>query len=67
MIKDHLAPHGRLYLVYQQLAASQAKKTVETLSEVVGGHGFTVGDVLIQDLPAGRVACVVAEDEPTSS
>lgn len=60
VVRNHLAPGGRLYLAYEPLVADQARKTVETLSAVLDGHGFTVSDVLVQDLSATRVGCVIA-------
>ena len=38
IIKDHLAPDGSLYLVYQPLVAHEARETVETLSAVLDDH-----------------------------
>jgi SAM-dependent methyltransferase len=61
VVRDHLAPGGRLYLVDQPLVADDAAQSAETLSTVLAGHGFTVSDRLVHELPAGRVACVVAE------
>lgn len=61
IIKDHLAPGGSLYLVYQPLVAHEARETVETLSAVLENHGFMVSDALDQDLSTGREVRVIAE------
>jgi cyclopropane fatty-acyl-phospholipid synthase-like methyltransferase len=63
VIRDHLAPGGRLYLVYQPLVAREAAETVEKLSAVLDNHGFVVGEALVQNLSSGRALCVVAWDE----
>ncbi len=63
IIKDHLAPGGSLYLVYQPLVVHEARETVETLLAVLENHGFMVSDALIQDLSTGRVICVIAEKQ----
>jgi cyclopropane fatty-acyl-phospholipid synthase-like methyltransferase len=60
IVRDHLAPGGHLYLVYQPLVADQAEATAETLSTVLTGNGFTVSDILVHDLSASRVTCVVS-------
>lgn len=65
LIRNHLSPGGRLYLVYQPLEAGKAQETVETLTSVLDHHGFTVVEVLVHDLPAARVTCVIAEDRPS--
>jgi cyclopropane fatty-acyl-phospholipid synthase-like methyltransferase len=65
IIREHLAPRGRLYLVYQPLMADQARPTVDALSVVLADHGFIVSEVLVQDLASGRVVCVIAESGPT--
>jgi cyclopropane fatty-acyl-phospholipid synthase-like methyltransferase len=60
VVRQHLAPEGRLYLAFQPLAAHETRATVERLSALLPGHGFTVADVRVDDLPSGRVACVSA-------
>jgi ubiquinone/menaquinone biosynthesis C-methylase UbiE len=62
VIRDCLAPGGRLCLVYQPLAADQAQQTVDTLSAMLHAHGFVVSDTMVDDLASGRITCVVAQD-----
>ena len=62
VIRDCLAPGGRLCLVYQPLAADQARQTVDTLSAMLHAYGFVVTDTVIDDLESGRITCVVAQD-----
>jgi ubiquinone/menaquinone biosynthesis C-methylase UbiE len=64
VIREHLAPGGRLHLVYQPLEPSGVETTVETLSAVLDDHGFRVVDVLIGDLPSGRTVSVVSQPAP---
>lgn len=60
VIEDRLAPGGRLYLAYEPLVAAEAEGTAERLATMLTGHGFTVHDVLFQDLAATHAVCVVA-------
>ena len=61
VIKDHLAPGGRLYLVDEPLVTDKVGETVERLASVLENHGYAVVDVRVQDLSATRVGCVIAE------
>jgi len=67
VIKDHLAPGGSLYLVCAPLVADQAVATVERLSAVLANHDFTVSDILIEELSATRMACVIAQHRPSAT
>jgi SAM-dependent methyltransferase len=60
IIKAHLASGGRLYLVDQPLDARTARATADKLSAVLESHGFAVERVLIHDLTAATVVCVIA-------
>lgn len=60
VVSDHLAPGGRLHLTYQPLVPAEAEQTASSLSATLTGHGFTVVDVLVDELPSGRVVSVVA-------
>jgi cyclopropane fatty-acyl-phospholipid synthase-like methyltransferase len=60
IIRDHLADGGRFYLVEQPLVASAAGETAERLSAVLDDHGFTVHEVLLQDLGTATGVCVIA-------
>jgi len=61
MIRAHLAPGGRLFLVYQPLVAAQAARTVATLSALLAEHNYAVVAAPIHDLASGRIFAVVAE------
>jgi len=60
IIEDHLAPGGSFSLVYQPLDPAQARSTVDTLSAMLGDHGFAVSDIAVHDLASGRICRVVA-------
>jgi cyclopropane fatty-acyl-phospholipid synthase-like methyltransferase len=60
VIREHLAPGGRLHLTYQPLVPAEAEAITTRLSATLTGHGFTVADVLVHELPSGRVVSVVA-------
>jgi SAM-dependent methyltransferase len=60
IVRDHLAPGGSFHLMYQPLVPSEAEATAARLSAVLADHGFTVRDLLVHELPTGRVASVVA-------
>lgn len=67
IIKERLAPGGRLHLVYQPLDPVKAREAVEALSAVLEAHGFTIRDILVHDLASTRVGCVIAENGPLAS
>ena len=67
VIRDHLAPGGRFYLAYQPLDPGKVEETATALSAVLETHGFTVVDVLAQDLSSGRAGCVIAQHRPPAS
>jgi SAM-dependent methyltransferase len=58
IIRDHLAPGGQLFVVYQPLDSSQARSAVDTVAKVVRSHGFSTR-VRMHDLPTGRIGCVI--------
>jgi cyclopropane fatty-acyl-phospholipid synthase-like methyltransferase len=60
IVRDHLAPGGRLHLTYQPPAPAEAEATAARLSAALTDHGFTVADLVVHELPTGRVASVVA-------
>lgn len=60
IIKDLLAPGASFYLVYEPLVADQTEATVEALSAMLKGNGFTVSEVLVHDLSRTRIGGVVA-------
>ena len=60
VVSGCLADGGALHLVYQPLRSSEAARTAETASAVLGDHGFVVTAVLLEDLAEATVVCVVA-------
>lgn len=60
IVREHLAPGGRLHLVYQPLERSAARATGKSLSTVLSNHEFTVEDVLIHDLSNATAVCAIA-------
>jgi cyclopropane fatty-acyl-phospholipid synthase-like methyltransferase len=64
VVRDCLAADGRLYVIFQPLAADKAGATAETLSAVLGHHGFTVDEVLVGDLGPATAVAVVARVRP---
>ena len=60
IVRDHLAPGGSFNLMYQPLVPAEAEATAARLSAVLADHGFTVRELLVHELPTGRVASVVA-------
>lgn len=60
IVKSHLAPGGRFYLVDQPLERGTARTIANKLSAVLDGHGFKVTDALVEDLSSATATCVVA-------
>jgi SAM-dependent methyltransferase len=59
VIRDHLAPGGRLCLAYQPLVPAEAEPTADALAATLRSHGWDVADVRIEDIGSGRTLCVV--------
>lgn len=59
IIREHLAPGGRLHIVFQPLDPSTARATGKSLSTVLERHGFTVDDILIQPLSNAIGVCAI--------
>jgi cyclopropane fatty-acyl-phospholipid synthase-like methyltransferase len=59
IIRDHLAPGGRLHLSYQPLDAAETEPTITRLEAVLTRNGFAVADVHTADLDTGRALTVV--------
>lgn len=59
IIRDHLAPGGRLHLSYQPLDAAETEPTIARLEAVLTRNGFAVADVHTADLDTGRALTVV--------
>jgi SAM-dependent methyltransferase len=61
ILRDHLAPKGRLYLFHEPPPASTAPPITGSVLAVLASNGFTVTEILAQDLGRTRVGCVIAE------
>jgi trans-aconitate methyltransferase len=61
ILKDHLAPEGRLFLFHEPPPGSTAPPIAASVPAVLESGGFTVTEILTQDLGRTRVGCVVAE------
>ncbi len=60
MIRQALAPGGRLFLIYQPFSSEQASPTAEKLSGALREHGFEVESVAIERSGETADVCVVA-------
>jgi SAM-dependent methyltransferase len=56
IIRDHLAPDGRLFVVYQPLGGADA--ALAAVAGTLRDHGFTT-EVRMHDLAGGRIGCVI--------
>ena len=61
ILRDHLAPKGRLFLFHEPPPGSTASPIVGAVPALLEGGGFTVAEILEQDLERTRVGCVIAE------
>jgi cyclopropane fatty-acyl-phospholipid synthase-like methyltransferase len=60
VIKRHLAPDGRLYVIFQPIGQRDAQTAAARVSDVLGEHGFTVERVRIDPLAAAPGVCIIA-------
>lgn len=61
IVKRHLTPGGRLYVVDQPLERGSARTTANKQADALDRHGLEVTDVLVEDLSSATVTCVVAQ------
>jgi len=61
ILRDHIAPDGRLFLFHEPPPESAMPPIPSTLPELLVDGGFTVAEILEQDLGRTRVGCVTAE------
>jgi hypothetical protein len=61
ILKDHLAPEGRLFLFHEPLGNTAPPPTAGPVPAPLEGTGFDVAQSLEQDLERTRVGCVAAE------
>jgi trans-aconitate methyltransferase len=64
ILRDHLAPKRLLYLFHEQPPRSTAPPIAASVPAVLENSGFTVTEILTQDLGRTRVGCVIAGDGP---
>lgn len=62
ILRDHLAPNGRLFLFHEPPPGSTAPPIAAAVSAVLESSGFTVTEVLTQDLARTRIGCVIARE-----
>jgi SAM-dependent methyltransferase len=62
ILRDHRAPKGRLFLFHEPPPGSTVPSIVEPVPAALESGGFTVTQILTQDLGRTRVGCIVAED-----
>jgi ubiquinone/menaquinone biosynthesis C-methylase UbiE len=60
ILRDHLAPNGRLFLFHEPPPGSTAPPIAGPVPAVLESINFTVTEILTQDLGRTRVGCVVA-------
>ena len=60
ILRDHLAPEGRLFLFHELPPGSTAPPIAGPLPAVLESGGFTVTEILTQNLGRTHVGCVVA-------
>ena len=61
IVRDHLAPQGRLYLFHEPPPGSTAPPIAGSVLAALENNGFKVTENLTQDLERTRLGCVVAE------
>jgi cyclopropane fatty-acyl-phospholipid synthase-like methyltransferase len=62
MIRRHLAPNGRLYVLFSPFAERDARPAIERLQGVLAANGFVVERERVDRLPAALGVCVIALD-----
>jgi cyclopropane fatty-acyl-phospholipid synthase-like methyltransferase len=61
ILRDHLAPEGRLFLFHESPPGSTAPPIAGPVPALLEDNGFTVAEILEQDLERTRVGCVIAK------
>ena len=61
LLRDHLAPEGRLFLFHEPPPGSSAPPSAGPVPELLEDAGFRLVEVLEQALERTHVGCVVAE------
>jgi trans-aconitate methyltransferase len=60
ILRDHLAPKGRLFLFHEPPPGSTASPLAVSVPAVLESSGFTVTEVLARDLGRTRIECIIA-------
>ena len=63
-LRNHLAPKGRLFLFHEPPPGSTAPPIATSVPAALESSGFTVMEILTQDLGRTRIGCVIAGDGP---
>jgi len=63
-LKNHLASEGRLFLFHETPPGSTTPPIAASVLAVLESSGFTVKEILMQDLGRTRIGCVIAEEGP---
>jgi cyclopropane fatty-acyl-phospholipid synthase-like methyltransferase len=66
IVRDHLAPRGRLYLFHEPPPGKTAPPIAGSVLAALESNGFTVTENLTQDLGRTRLGCVMAEKKKMS-
>jgi cyclopropane fatty-acyl-phospholipid synthase-like methyltransferase len=62
ILRDHLASKGRLFLFHEPAPGSTSPPIAASVPAVLESSGFTVTEILTQDLGRTRIGCVIAGD-----
>jgi SAM-dependent methyltransferase len=61
VLREHLAPKGRLYLFHEPPPGSAISPIPPTVPALLEEGGFSVGEAMERDFGRSRVGCVIAE------
>ena len=61
VVKQHLSKDGGLYIFHQPPVVEKTREIAEQLTHILPAHGFTVREVLFQEMEPVESSCVVAE------
>jgi cyclopropane fatty-acyl-phospholipid synthase-like methyltransferase len=61
-LRDHLAAKGRLFLFHEPPPGSTVPSIAASVPAMLESSGFTVTEILTQDLGRTRIGCVIAGD-----
>lgn len=60
VVRRHLAPDGRLFVIFQPISERDARRAAGRVSDVLGEYEFTVERVRIDPLAAAPGVCIIA-------